>query len=210
MSSIIIFPIKSYSERVPGKNFLLLPDGRKLYQTTTMKALEADCFDKVVIDTDSEEIKDWARSVSIDVLDRLPEHTSNEVNGNILLRHHVKKFPYYDEYWQGFVTTPYISARSITNVFYGLWGNWDSAMAVKAHRGFFWSSIGPITFRTDVLPRGQELPEIYEEKSGLFGITAKAFERTQSRVGVNPYLFVLPQEECAEVDWPADVSSLSK
>lgn len=47
--------------RVSGKNFRLL-NGRKLYEYIIEHVMEADCFDDIYIDTNSEEIKAYAES----------------------------------------------------------------------------------------------------------------------------------------------------
>ena len=138
--SILIFPIKQYSERVPGKNFTLV-DGVPLYQIMTMKALRTQAFDKVVIDTDSDEIWEWGRSNGFEVIQRLPELATNEANGNSLLRYHVAMFPGYDYYWQGFVTAPFIKQSTIGLLSVSLADHkYDSLMTVKTLRGHFWAS----------------------------------------------------------------------
>ena len=55
MKTACFIPIKSNSERVPGKNFRLL-NGKKLYEYICEHIKEADVFDDIFIDTNSEEI----------------------------------------------------------------------------------------------------------------------------------------------------------
>lgn len=206
--SILIIPIKKYSERVPGKNFTKIK-GIPLYQIIPVKCLQADCFDKIVIDTDSEEIIQWCEDNGIHPLLRRPELASNNANGNALLRHHVSAFPGYDYYWQGFVTAPFIEADTIRDLEHTLRNDRDdledSIMTVKVHRSHMWLENGTPLYRPDLLPRSQDLPKVYQEISGFFGITKEAFKLTRARVGEDPIFYELSKEETLDIDWPLDV-----
>ena len=59
MKSACFIPIKSNSERVPGKNFREL-NGKRLYQYICEHVQEADVFDDIYVDTNSEEVKEYA------------------------------------------------------------------------------------------------------------------------------------------------------
>lgn len=216
--SIIIFPIKAYSERVPRKNFHLV-NGTPLYKILPARAQLSGVFDTVVIDSDSQEILDWAAHVGIVPLRRRPEHATDAANGNTLLRYHVNRFNDYDYYWQGFVTTPFVSIDTIKEMALALqcgkplahraYTQCDSVMTVTEHRGFFWSADGrPLTYRPEVMPRTQDVQAIYKEVHGLFGVTAGGFRETRTRAGQSPYFYVLPANESVDVDWPADVANL--
>lgn len=211
-SDIVIIPIKQHSERIPGKNFALV-NGQPLYTIFSKTLKESECFDKVVIDTDSDEIADWSRSNQIEVLTRLPHMTDNRTNGNMLLRHHVRAFHGYARYWQGFVTSPDVSVSSVRACVRLLEQSTtqDSVMTVKAHRGFYWHANGsPVNYRPDLMPRSQEMPPIYSEICGLFGVCHRSFEITGTRYGTYPALYELPDNETADIDWPEDLKSINE
>lgn len=218
--SILIIPIKEYSERIPRKNFLCpFGDGVPLYKHLPMTALLSKVYDRIVIDTDSSEIRKWVESVpGLSAIDRAEGMASNSTNGNDLLRHHVSLFPGYDFYWQGFVTCPRITTDTIRKMDRHLRQGCqsgravvrDSVMTVKVLRGFFWSEGGqPINHRPDLMPRSQDLPVIYQECHGLFGVWVKAFLKSRGRVGEKPYFHELTEEESADLDWPEDVAKLA-
>lgn len=218
MKSVLIFPIKSYSERVPGKNFKVINGKwgeRPLYQHFPMTCKQAGVFDKIVIDTDSQEIREWAKSQGIDVLTRISHLATNEANGNDLLRVHRTIYDDYDFLWQGFVTTPFISAETVKDIYFQLTYDRshmnDSIMTCRQLKGFFWSHDGrPLHHRPDVMPRSQDLAPIFQERHGLFGITRKAFDITRTRAGAKPYPYVLPDNEDVDIDWPSDLVSLQQ
>ena len=59
MRTACFIPIKSNSERVPGKNFRML-NGKKLYEYICNNVIDAEVFDEIYIDTNSQEIADYA------------------------------------------------------------------------------------------------------------------------------------------------------
>jgi len=203
--NFLVFPVKSRSERVTNKNFVKI-GGRPLYQIFPTTCREADVFDEIAIDTDSEEIKDWCYKEGFRFIKRVPRMTMDDFNGNMLLRHHVTLYSPFDTMWQGFVTSPCISVESVRRMFLQLVKEGGSIMSVKEHKGFFWNSMGlPISYRHDVMPRSQDVPPIYEEICGLFGITSKEFLITNNRAGTDPMFFPLPREETVDIDWVSDI-----
>ena len=87
MSVACFIPIKSNSERVPGKNFRVLC-GKPLYQYIIEHALSAKCFDAIYVDTNSEEVKDYCAKRGIKIIERKEELAKNTANGNDLLNYH--------------------------------------------------------------------------------------------------------------------------
>ena len=97
MRTACFIPIKSNSERVPGKNFRLL-NGKKLYEHICEHVKEADVFDDIYIDTNSDEIRLYAARQGFMVIERKEELAKNTANGNDLLLHHLESYPNYDYY----------------------------------------------------------------------------------------------------------------
>lgn len=53
-----IIPVRKGSERLPSKNFLLL-NGKMVFEWIVEKAIEAKVFDKIVLSSDSEIVKEY-------------------------------------------------------------------------------------------------------------------------------------------------------
>ena len=83
MKTACFIPIKAHSERVPGKNLRTL-NGKKLYQYICENVKMADVFDIVYIDTNSDEIADFAVGIGFSIIERKPELAFNTANGNVL------------------------------------------------------------------------------------------------------------------------------
>ena len=84
MKIACFIPVKSNSERVPGKNFRILC-GKPLYQYIIDHAIESNCFDDIYVDTNSEEVKKYCEGKKIHWIERKEELAKNTANGNDLL-----------------------------------------------------------------------------------------------------------------------------
>ena len=78
MRTACFIPIKANSERIKGKNLRLL-NGKPLYQYISEHVKEADVFDDVYIDTNSQEVADYAKGIGFKVIERKPELAQNTV-----------------------------------------------------------------------------------------------------------------------------------
>ena len=87
MKVVCFIPIKSNSERIPGKNFRFLC-GKPLYQYIIDHAIQADCFDDIYVDTNNDDVKKYCEIKKIKWIERKKEFTLNTVNGNDLLNYH--------------------------------------------------------------------------------------------------------------------------
>lgn len=214
-SHVLFIPIKTESKRVPRKNFALV-NGKPLYQIFPMTCKEAGVFTDIVIDSDSEEIIMWAIANGFRYLHRVPSMATDTANGNTLLRYHASRIPTADYFWQGFVTTPFITASTVYDMVTRLdrcseHGVFDSIMTVTEVRGFLWNDERkPINHRPDVMPRSQDLPSVYMERHGLFGISRESFDITLCRAGLKPYPYVLSKEEDQDIDWPEDLQAVQQ
>ena len=145
MKVACFIPIKANSERVPGKNLRLL-NGKKLYEYICEHVKEAAVFDDVFVDTNSNEIADYAQKMGFHVIERKPELALNTANGNDLLVYHYEKFPEYDYYFQLFATAPYLQPETIRSCYNYLVSSeeYDSCFTALENHSFYWYSGTPI------------------------------------------------------------------
>lgn len=199
-------PIKLNSERVPGKNFRVL-NGKKLYEYILEHVIEADCFDDIYVDTNSEEIINYANVHNIKVIERKPELATNAANGNDLLLHQYDLYPDYDYYFQLFATAPYLQPETIRGCVEKLTQSeeCDSCFTAVAHQGFFWLNNNPVNYRPDVLPRSQDLSPVIEETTGLYGISKDALKRYHCRIGGKPYIYMISKYEAVDINNEEDL-----
>ena len=206
MSIACFIPIKSNSERVPGKNFRVL-NGKKLYEYIIEHALAAGVFDDIFIDTNSDEIKKYAEKHGCKIIDRREELARNTANGNDLLNHHFELFPNYDYYFQLFATAPCLQPSSIKACVDALIGSniYDSCFTAVKHQGFFWLNNTSINYRPCILPRSQDMLPVIEETTGLYGITRQALQKYRCRIGARPYIHFVSKFEAVDINTEEDL-----
>ncbi len=198
-------PIKSYSERIPGKNLKLLNE-KPLYHYLCEHIKEADVFDDVYVDTNNKDVADFAVSLGFKVIQRKEELASNTANGNDLLNYHFETFPFYDYYFQLFVTAPFLRPETIkecVNIFYDN-TKYDSCFTATRNFGFYWMNNIPVNYRPGILPRSQNLTPLIEETTGLYGISREALRKYKCRIGICPYIKIIDKFEAVDINTEDD------
>lgn len=206
MRTACFIPIKSNSERVPGKNFRVL-NGKKLYEYICEHVKEANVFDEVFIDTNSEEIAEYAVKNGFHVIERKEELARNTANGNDLLVHHYTLYPEFDYYFQLFATAPYLTPTSIQNCVNALMQSetYDSCFTATENHGFYWLNGTPINYRPGILPRSQDMQAMVEETTGLYGICKESLERYRCRIGRKPLIYFVSKFEAVDINTEEDL-----
>lgn len=206
MRTACFIPIKANSERVPGKNFRVL-NGKKLYEYVCEHVQEANVFDEVYIDTNSEEIADYAKNMGFIAIARKPELARNTANGNDLLVHHYQLYPDYNYYFQLFATAPYLQPSTIKACYDKLISSeeYDSCFTATENHGFYWLNETPINYRPGILPRSQDMQAVIEESTGLYGIRGESLERYRCRIGRKPYIHSIGKFEAVDINTEEDL-----
>lgn len=206
MKTACFIPIKSNSERVPGKNFRIL-NGKKLYEYICEHVKEADVFDEVFIDTNSEEIAEYAQKQGFKVIPRKEELARNTANGNDLLVYHYELYPEFDYYFQLFATAPYLQPDSIRFCVNSLIQSeeYDSCFTAIENHGFYWLNDTPINYRPGILPRSQDMKAVIEETTGLYGITRDSLARYRCRIGRKPMIHCVSKFEAVDINTEEDL-----
>ena len=205
MRTACFVPIKANSERVKGKNLRVL-NGKPLYMYISEHVKEADVFDDVFIDTNSEEVAEYANSMGFKVIERLPELAQNTANGNDLLVHHFELQPDYDYYFQLFATAPYMQPQTIRTCWEKLTSSseYDSCFPATENHSFYWLAGNPVNYRPGILPRSQDMLPVIEETTGLYGITKESLAKYRCRIGRKPYIHIVSKFEAVDINTEED------
>jgi CMP-N-acetylneuraminic acid synthetase len=196
------------SERVAAKNYRVVA-GRPLY-AYILDALEA-CpeIDRIVVDTDSPEIRQGVAGMfpRVQLLER-PEHLAHgDVPMNAVIAHDVEMAPA-ETYLQTHSTNPLLRSETISAAIRAFRDDseHDSLFSVTPLRVRLWSPEGkPLNHDPERLIRTQDLPPIYQENSCLYLFRRDVFRATGNRIGRRPYLFLIDQEEAWDVDEEVDL-----
>ena len=205
MKTACFIPIKANSERVKGKNLRSL-NGKPLYMYISEHVQASGVFDDVFIDTNSPEIVEYASNMGFRVIERLPELAQNTANGNDLLVHHFEILPDYDYYFQVFATAPFMQPETIRTCWERLTSSeeYDSCFCATENHGFYWLGGNPVNYRPGILPRSQDLSPVFEETTGLYGISREALSKYRCRIGRKPYIHIVNKFEAVDINTEQD------
>lgn len=178
-----------------------------MYEYICEHVKEANVFDEVFIDTNSEEIAEYAVKNGFHVIERKEELARNTANGNDLLVHHYTLYPEFDYYFQLFATAPYLTPTSIQNCVNALMQSetYDSCFTATENHGFYWLNGTPINYRPGILPRSQDMQAMVEETTGLYGIRKDSLERYRCRIGRKPLIYFVSKFEAVDINTEEDL-----
>jgi N-acylneuraminate cytidylyltransferase len=206
MTKIACFiPIKNNSSRVPNKNLRLLR-GIPLYRYALDTVINSKVFDDVFVDTDSEDVKNYCIKKNINIIDRDPKLLKDSANGNDLLEHWVDIKPNYDVYFQVFVTSPFLTPNTLKDCVNIMKTNplGDSVFTVIEDYTWYWFNGKPVNYNPKLLPRSQDAKPIIKETTSLYGISKEGFNKTKSRIGESPQIYVVDEIEGTDIDTEFD------
>tara|TARA_B100001094_G_scaffold131354_1_gene127197 strand:+ start:2072 stop:2734 length:663 start_codon:yes stop_codon:yes gene_type:complete len=206
MTKIACFiPIKNNSSRVPNKNLRLLR-GIPLYRYALDTVINSKIFDDVFVDTDSEDVKNYCIEKNINIIDRDPKLLKDSANGNDLLEHWVDIKPNYDVYFQVFVTSPFLTSNTLKDCVNIMKTNslGDSVFTVIEDYTWYWFNGKPVNYNPKLLPRSQDAKPIIKETTSLYGISKEGFNKTKSRIGESPQIYVVDEIEGTDIDTEFD------
>ncbi|MDR0646748.1 MAG: cytidyltransferase [Elusimicrobiota bacterium] len=199
-------PAKGTSERVENKNMRFL-DGERLFVKALKTLLQCKEIDKVILDTDSEEIYEMVDYLPVEFMQRDKKLANNKTDGHKLLINEVKNFPNADIYVQMLCTSPFIKPKTIDNVIKTLKENkkYDSAVLVKKDKYYFWTNDKP-QYNMNHIPNSIDLPETISESMGLYVIRKETALKLKRRFGDVPLLINGDLEELIDVNTPQDLA----
>lgn len=202
---VALMPMRHSSERVKGKNYRPFGDGRPLFQHMLDVLVSISDIDKVVIDTDSDLIKDVCRKQYPDVvlIDR-PEHLRDGATpmNNVLL-HDISQVDS-EFYLQTHSTNPLVTRDTVLRgieTFLSKYPIHDSLFSVTRLQTRLWDQLArPMNHNPAILLRTQDLPPIYDENSCLYIFEKRTLVERQNRIGYRPYLLELDPFEAQDID----------
>lgn len=201
MKTVAFVPIKKVSKRVTSKNFRPF-NGVPLYQWFLQKLQPAiPEIDDVYVDTDSQEIADYATAHGFHHFPRDPKLAEDGANGNDLLVAEAERI-HADIYVQLFVTAPLLRSQTIQKAVQTLHQHphYDSVFTAVKRRSWFWFDDQPVNYDPKVLPRSQDAKPIVQESTGLYAIRRDALLKDRCRIGRQPCMLYIDDAEAVDID----------
>ena len=201
---VALVPMRHHSQRVPGKNYRMLA-GKPLFHHIIETLLEVKEISKIVIDTDSPDIREGVaeKFPAVEVLER-PEHLrADDIPMNEVLLYDTSCYPA-DLYLQTHSTNPLLTSDSVRSAVKFMQANYpayDSLFSVtRVQRRLYDSLARPINHNPNILLQTQDLPPVYEENSCIYIFSRETIEKRRTRIGDRPHMFLLNPVEAWDID----------
>jgi CMP-N-acetylneuraminic acid synthetase len=202
--------MKGHSERVPNKNMRSFA-GRPLYHRIMDALLSASSVARVVVNTDSEAIKQDIETCFGDgvVIHWRPETLRGDfVAMNRIIEHDLSLLPD-DQFLQTHSTNPLVTAATIDSCVSAyaeaLGKGYDSLFSVTALHTRLYDRTGvAMNHDPELLVRTQDLAPVFEENSCVYLFNRESFRTKQRRIGGNPLQFEIPRSEAWDIDEEMD------
>lgn len=209
-SIVALLPMKGTSERVPNKNLKDF-NGSPLYRVVLNTLLNCSLVDKVVINTDSQSIKDDITknyNSNVIVIDRPENICGNYVSMNKIIEYDISQFPA-SIYLQTHSTNPLLKSETITKALEKMLNVTDEPKAdsifsvTRTQKRFYTEDCLPMNHDPNILVT-QHLKPIFEENSCFYIFTRESFTKNNSRIGSNPFMYEIDKIEATDIDEPED------
>jgi CMP-N-acetylneuraminic acid synthetase len=212
MKIVALLPMKGNSERVPNKN---LKDfsGKPLYHRVMETLLNSDYIDTVVVNTDSDIIKNDLKKhfeVNVVIVNRPAEIIGDFVSMNKIIECDINAIEA-DLYLQTHSTNPLLKTESVNQAIEKMIAlkennEFDSVFSVTKLQTRLYKADGvPFNHNPEELLRTQDLEPLYEENSNFYIFTKESFVKSGGkRIGCKPFMFEIDKIEAVDIDEPQD------
>lgn len=201
MKVVAFLPAKGTSDRIESKNLKLL-NGKPLFLHTLEKLVNCDFIDEVYLDSESDEILNYASYLNYIPLKRKPELATNKTDGHQMFYNEVSQVDA-DIYIQILGTSPFISPKTIKKgIDILLTGNeYDSVVLMKKEKEYLWKDNQPVYDKFHI-PNSNTLPDTIVESMGLYIVKRETALRTKMRYGDHAYMLTADAVETIDVNYP--------
>ena len=216
MVNIAFIPVRGGSKSIPLKNIKPI-FGKPLVFWTAKAANDADCIDKVIIATDSQEIEKTALNFNlpkVEIYKRLAENAQDTSSTESVMLEYIKraKLNAEDKFFLIQATSPLLKAKHIENLYKKyLEEKADSAMTGVLTKHFFWSKNGnPINYDYKKRPRRQDYEGIIQENGACYINSVENIIRDKNRMSGKITVYEMPEYTAYEIDEPDDFLIIEK
>ncbi|GHT92335.1 hypothetical protein FACS1894140_4200 [Spirochaetia bacterium] len=207
---VAFLPAKGTSTRIPGKNMKLL-NGKPVFMHTLEKICSCDFIDEVYLDTESDEMLEYAPHLRYNPFKRDKTLADNSSTGDMLIYNEAKAVDA-DLYIQIMCTFPFISKESIKKGISVLLEKpeYDSVVMVKKDKLYEWKDNKPAYYVDGRIPNSVDLPDTLSETMGFYISRREVAINDKRRVGDHPYLLEASPIEAVDINTLPDFEMAEK
>lgn len=196
-----LIPVRAGSQRVKNKNIKPFA-GSSLLEIKIKQLLNIKELDGVIVNSESDEMLDWAKSLGAEIFKRDEYYASSTVPINEVYRN-IAQTTDADIIVYANATNPLLKDESVSNAIKAFLNRdvqYDTLNSAHLIKEFMWLGGKPINYELDSMPKSQNLPDIY-----ALNFAINIFERqyaidNASIVGKHPLLFELDAIEATDID----------
>ena len=209
-------PVRGGSKSIPLKNIKLL-NGKPLVYWTALAAENAKCIDKLIIATDSSEIKATVLSFGfskLKVYDREPENASDTSSTESVMLEYINKtnLQNSDLFFLIQATSPMLKSEHIDGMYNEFIKNdSDSMFTGVLEKQFHWEigvnkkdGITPVNYDYRNRPRRQDFEGLIAENGACYINSVGNIKRDKCRLSGKISTYQLPSYTAYEIDEPID------
>ena len=214
--NICVIPARGGSKRIPRKNIKSFC-GQSMIGYSIKAAIASECFDKVIVSTDDQEIAEVAKSFGAIVPFVRPDELSNDYAGTVpVIKHAIEWF---DDQEQPpsevcclYATAPFVSAGAIRRAY-------EQMQSAQADYCFTITSFAfPIQraikitaenriemfYPEHLETRSQDLEESYHDAGQFYWGKAETFKQQKPLFSKSATSYILPRHLVQDIDTPED------
>ena len=211
--NIAFIPVRGGSKSIPLKNIKIL-NGKPLVYWTTKATNDADCIDKVIIATDSEEIKNVVQTFDlskVEIFDRNPENATDTASTESVMLEFISQSNLNpeDNFFLVQATSPLLKSEHIENMYKKfLTSGADSIFSGAVEKQFHWligeKEVKPVNYDYRNRPRRQEFEGLVAENGACYINSVGNILRDKCRLSGRINFFELPSYTAYEIDEEED------
>lgn len=214
--NIAFIPVRAGSKSIPLKNIKEI-NGKPLVYWTAKAANDAKCIDKVIIATDSNEIKAVIKSFNmpkVEIYDRDAQNATDTASTESVMLEYINKSDLNanDNFFLIQATSPMLKAEHIDGMFeYFQKSGADSIFSGVVEKQFHWqiaykqqNLVEPVNYDYRNRPRRQEFEGLVAENGACYINSVKNILRDKCRLSGNITYYELPSYTSYEIDEEAD------
>lgn len=216
MTNIAFIPVRGGSKSIPLKNIKIL-SGKPLVYWTAKAANDANCIDKVVIATDSEDIKQAVKHFNlpkVKIYDRDSENAQDTSSTESVMLEYIKKSGLNDDdkFFLIQATSPLLKAKHIDEMYEKyINDNADSALSCVRTKRFFWTEKGEaLNYDCKNRPRRQDFGGLMMENGACYINSVSNIIRDNNRLSGKISIYEMPEYTSVEIDEPDDFLLIEK
>jgi len=211
--NIAFIPVRGGSKSIPLKNIKPI-NGKPLVYWTAKAANDANCVDKVIIATDSDEIKNTVKSFNfekVEIYNRNPENAQDTSSTESVMLEYIEyaNLDSNDNFILIQATSPLLKANHIDEMFTTLKNSdADSIFSGVREKQFHWieteNGIKPINYDYKNRPRRQDFQGIIAENGACYINSVENILKDKCRLSGKIIAYELPAETAYEIDEESD------